>query len=1378
MMRLLKLGRSWLHKGGAISVDAETREAALSVLGAFRRMLACKAAIDAVLAQPELGHGLVAYCWGCLEWPSLDVSGAAMEALGSLLHLRGDIVDVSQEQMTKRLVLDPPSRCRLLATTCEMHLRCGTGALLLSHILEGFCFVLCVPHAETTLPGQFDPMLTLLASLGRPFFKFFSHPCLRVAKAAGLLMAALVEEGNKEMVTTVRHDALCEGALLEQLHDALFLKGTDARNAFVRQLSQRLVGLWATAHPPSSDMLMRCMPAPLLRSLSQTGAPPVPSADAEASDQLTRRRSASGPAPVKAAWWQVGAKERKKVRSEAFEPRKRNLRPEEGPSLNWPMLWYAAWEDHTRPDLLWNQRTREELRESLSSEVKSLRRAQQLAASNTIEWNHLEFEVPYPSLESELKIGEVYLRLLLDGSPKTLEIHTPGRFFNELYHRLLWEERREIRLLCMQGMAVTYQTYHATIGPFPDTSHVILLLSRTLDRLVRDRLLLLVRALLASTANAKKFITGGGLQMLLSLLTTVHMESERSAHSQVLQSNLLTSKAEAEAASKEWYVRPIPVKAEGEVEGDGAPDGEEPPPAHHGPFDADELKKWLYKNGGLPPFVGFECWAKGMGEFDARSSWKPPREVPHVTWACMAEGTTLLSYTQLGVLVLDLFLGLSKMHPTRTPNGALIHPMPTPKKVLSHPDRLRHIVQLLLTMEPSIVERAANLLTILVEDNPTLPRLYLTGAFFFALMYTGSNVLPIIHFLRVAHLNQLYRDEEDKDAVGGISGRSYLTLILPQAMVCCLETHGTDKFAEVFLGDFDTPEYIWNHEMRRFMIERLALHVGDLPVQLQAHCTAVYEHSPLPRILYPELKEELFCHRYYLRHLCDETRFAEWPIDEPVPLLQAILSAWQAELKKVPSSMSRSEALQVLAIKQEDLVGKTSEQIEPYLRRAYHKLAAKYHPDKNPDPSAREIFEKVQKAYEFMASERGHGGPDMHNVSLMLRGQGILYRRCTEELHPLKYSGYPLLLKVITTVDEEGEPLPALFSPENEALLLPAAKLLHLTIDVAPLNAHELQRVGGVEALVALLRRCVSMLTATSDEKALPYLVVMPLIKTLAAIAVSPECTERLGNEENAPALDDVVRCLHLTQLPNLSETALEAVAALCCHPPCQERLAQAGAAWFAFSMLTSYDFTLDEAVKEGVEASAETNAQLVANERARKAAFTLRRLGGYPSAQTAKHDGVQKAAYFVLTQYLSELLGADETDEAIPKLLRLLNSASETPYLIWNGSLRAELLEFVTTRLQASYKEPGSAPLEDAVALVYDGLKPELKVGSIYVRVYAEHPTYPLHDAPQFCTALLDYLGEAKAAEAAAAGGAAAPAAEPAEEGAPEAAPPKPPPS
>ena len=174
----------------------------------------------------------------------------------------------------------------------------------------------------------------------------------------------------------------------------------------------------------------------------------------------------------------------------------------------------------------------------------------------------------------------------------------------------------------------------------------------------------------------------------------------------------------------------------------------------------------------------------------------------------------------------------------------------------------------------------------------------------------------------VGRFNTVVAREEEAAEAGQpqqavLSARSYLTLVLPSAMVCCLEAHGADKFAEVFLGDFDTPEYIWNHEMRRYMIERLALHVGELPVQLQTHCTARYDYCPLPRIAFPELREELFCHRYYLRHLCDETRFGDWPIDEPVPLLQAVLQAWQAELKKVPSSMSRLEALGVLGLKAE-----------------------------------------------------------------------------------------------------------------------------------------------------------------------------------------------------------------------------------------------------------------------------------------------------------------------------------------------------------------------------------------------------------------------------------------------------------------------------
>ena len=114
--------------------------------------------------------------------------------------------------------------------------------------------------------------------------------------------------------------------------------------------------------------------------------------------------------------------------------------------------------------------------------------------------------------------------------------------------------------------------------------------------------------------------------------------------------------------------------------------------------------------------------------------------------------------------------------------------------------------------------------------------------------------------------------------------------------------------------------------------------------------------------------------------------------------------------------MSREEALKILGISAAEL--SATAESDPALRRAYHRMASKYHPDKNPDPSARDVFEKVQNAYELITESRSQGGPDARNISLMLQAQGILYRRCAAKLRPFKYSGYPLLLRVIATVDE------------------------------------------------------------------------------------------------------------------------------------------------------------------------------------------------------------------------------------------------------------------------------------------------------------------------------------------------------------------------
>lgn len=67
---------------------------------------------------------------------------------------------------------------------------------------------------------------------------------------------------------------------------------------------------------------------------------------------------------------------------------------------------------------------------------------------------------------------------------------------------------------------------------------------------------------------------------------------------------------------------------------------------------------------------------------------------------------------------------------------------------------------------------------------------------------------------------------------------------------------------------------------------QMLTHLGSFPARLAENGHAVYEYTPCPPVGYPELDAELWCHRYYLRNLCDTERFPDWPIVDHVPFLQ------------------------------------------------------------------------------------------------------------------------------------------------------------------------------------------------------------------------------------------------------------------------------------------------------------------------------------------------------------------------------------------------------------------------------------------------------------------------------------------------------------
>lgn len=184
--------------------------------------------------------------------------------------------------------------------------------------------------------------------------------------------------------------------------------------------------------------------------------------------------------------------------------------------------------------------------------------------------------------------------------------------------------------------------------------------------------------------------------------------------------------------------------------------------------------------------------------------WKTIDRIPQLKWTLLGTGQSLYNDSELAAAILDILINMCTLYPSRDQvTGAIIRPFPKIKRLINDPTCLPHLVQLLLTFDPTLVEKVVTLLNILVQDNPLLPQFYMTGVFYFILMYTGSNILPIGHFLKYTHLSQAFRSDEQQQQSGEkkeIYFRSVLGHLLPEAMICYLENHGSEKFAQMFLG--------------------------------------------------------------------------------------------------------------------------------------------------------------------------------------------------------------------------------------------------------------------------------------------------------------------------------------------------------------------------------------------------------------------------------------------------------------------------------------------------------------------------------------------------------------------------------------------------
>lgn len=1295
----------------------------------MRRLVASRVGYAAFTTMPNFRDVVGLKVVRALNRENEATSHASLDMLCALMHpMHDESSDLRQEQLNKSCLLSNHKFLEALLNMWTRHVTLSTGALVVSAMLDFLTFALCVPYSETTESKHFDALLLMVAQRGRPLFQHFQHPSLSIIKGAGLIMRALIEEGDSETSLRLQHLALCEAALPRHLLTSLY-SNSDGSDRIHRQLSRHLIGLWVTDNEAAHSLLSRILPLGLLQFLESEEEVPADAVEenVELRDNLklaldhqsknqrnphlvkierhiksleknlesvlqhwsnslgldqkrpySNHRSSTGGAPNNTTTNHV------KERPIVLRKRREQVKA----SANWKLFYYKFGQNHSLPSLIWNHKTREELREGLEKELRAFYSDRENLGNTLISWNHHEFTVTYASLQDEMCIDGYYLRILLESSSQDLGIKSPLTFFNNLYHRFLLTQRTDMKCQCLQAMSIVYNQYSEVIGLFPDIRCVILMLTRTQDKLERDRLLIFLDKLLNFRENIKIFLDENGINVLVDFLSLSHLHVSRARH--VIQSNVLESGRDENALEdqeREWHY--------GTSE------------QSKGPVTFAAMKQ-LWASGDLNPKT--KVWANGM------ETWKSLHQVPQLKWTLVAKNSAgVMNETELASLVLSMLTKVTRCYPTRDDDGAIIWPLPKVKRALSHSTVLPHIVQTLLTFDPGLVEQVATLLCEVVVDNALARKLYLTGVFFFILMYTGSNVLPIARFLQLTHTQQAFISDELNSS--DLLKRSILGPLLPEAMLYYLENHGAEKFAQIFLGEFDTPEAIWSAEMRRHLCSKIAAHLADFTPRLRGNNRVVYQFCGIPAVRYPQLEQEMFVNIFYLRHLCDTTRFPDWPIQHPIQLLRDVLEAWKAEVERKPPEMSVDDAYQALGLT------RGSHHEENIVRKAYYKIASVYHPDKN--PGGRDIFVRANKAYDFLCSRTcwQNDDPNPNNIILVLRTQSILFHRYSEELSGYKYAGYPQLIATIRA--ETSDQNESLFQQvaSSESLLLAGVELAYHTVQCSALNAQELNSEAGFQTLHVAFTRCMSVLSNSLKGNEMPVLVCSYVVKCYTVAAQFTTC--RATFTSMVPGIvRDISSVLRLPRLLRLACDAAQCLASLAIDEPLLDAILNTSAVWSLLKFMLNYDYTLEECE---VERSEEQNEQELSNTLAKLCVKACSRLAGTPETPSPCMQ--------LLSSLLTPYLARDLVNDNAEQLLKLLTSNVRTPALLWNNTTRAQLTEIIDTNIAANSNGRVSLSVQ------YASHASELIVGGVFIRVYNEMPSFAIEDPNTFVLDLLNYL-------------------------------------
>lgn len=123
-------------------------------------------------------------------------------------------------------------------------------------------------------------------------------------------------------------------------------------------------------------------------------------------------------------------------------------------------------------------------------------------------------------------------------------------------------------------------------------------------------------------------------------------------------------------------------------------------------------------------------------------------------------------------------------------------------------------------------------------------------------------------------------------------------------------------------------------------------------------------------------------------------------------------------------------------------------------------------------------------------------------------------------MRPYKYAGYPQLVKTIQLETKDDQ----LFSKEIP-LLTAACELCYHTVFCSALNAEELRRENGFEALLEAYTRCVSIMGIDSKPTDIHYQIISNITKCFEVACNFEQCKNKIM--QLPQLLTDVCRVIY-----------------------------------------------------------------------------------------------------------------------------------------------------------------------------------------------------------------------------------------------------------